>query len=77
MQLLLEKGADVNMLGGKFGTALQAAAYHHRPYVEMLLKHGADPTLKGGKYGSAIGAAKAKGFNRVVELLAQHGAKED
>ncbi|KIM99689.1 hypothetical protein OIDMADRAFT_125508, partial [Oidiodendron maius Zn] len=69
MQYLLDKGANVNAVGGEFGTALQAAACHHKAYVEMLLKHGADPKIEGGKYGSAIAAAKEKGFNRVVKLL--------
>jgi len=69
MQILLENGANVNAEGGEFGTELQAAAYHHRPYVELLLRHGADPHIKGGKYGSAVGAAKEKGRNRLVELF--------
>ena len=69
MPYLLDKGANVNAVGGEYGTALQAAACRHKAYVEMLLKHGADPRIEGGKYGSAIAAAKEKGFNRVVKLL--------
>jgi ankyrin repeat protein len=69
LQLLLGKGADVNAVGGEFGTALQAAAYHHRQYVEVLLKHGADNTITGGKHGNALGAANKKGLKREVKLL--------
>lgn len=40
MKFLLDNGADVNTVVGEFGTALQAAVYHYRPYIEMLLKYG-------------------------------------
>jgi ankyrin repeat protein len=71
LQFLLKNGADVNALGGEYGTALQAAAFHHKQYVDMLLDLGADPRIEGGKYGSALKAAKEKGWNRVVKLLSQ------
>ena len=67
--MLLEKGADVNAQGGEYSTALQAAACHHRKYVELLLKHGADPSIKGGKHGSPVEAARQKGWHRIVKLL--------
>ncbi|KAI9786673.1 MAG: hypothetical protein M1839_006224 [Geoglossum umbratile] len=76
LQLLIEKGADVNATGGKYGTALQAAAYHSAKYVRLLLQHGADMNIQGGKFGSPLKAAQAKGLNRVVKMLREHGAKE-
>lgn len=43
MQLLLERGADVNAQSGFFGNALQAARFEgHEDIVEMLLQYGAD-----------------------------------
>ena len=41
--MLLEKGADVNAQGGRFGNALQAAsAGGHDKVVQMLLENGAN-----------------------------------
>ncbi|KAH8672104.1 ankyrin repeat-containing domain protein [Tricladium varicosporioides] len=78
VKLLLENGANVNAEGvGKYGTALQAAAYHSRKYVEILLEHGADPNARGGKFGSALNAARKKGLGRVEKLLLQHGARDE
>jgi hypothetical protein len=38
VQLLLEKGADVNAQGGRFGNALQAASYKgHKKIVQILI----------------------------------------
>ncbi|KAI9762711.1 MAG: hypothetical protein M1840_001178 [Geoglossum simile] len=76
IQLLIGKGADINATCGKYGTALQAAACHSAKYVRLLLQHGADVSIQGGKYGSALKAAQAKGLNRVVKMLREHGAKE-
>ena len=42
VQLLLEKGADVNASGGRYGTALQAASIKgHDRIVQLLLGAGA------------------------------------
>lgn len=77
IRLLLEKGADVNAgASGKYGTALQAAAYHDRKYVDVLLEHGADPNMRGGKFGSPLKAAKEQKLFRVVKALLDHGATE-
>ena len=43
VKLLLDKGAEVNAQGGKYGNALQAAvAGNHTAIVELLLNNGAD-----------------------------------
>ena len=70
VQLLLSKGSDVNMQGGHYGNALQAASaggYLH--IVELLLSHGADVKAKGGYHGTAIQAAKSSGHKEVVKVL--------
>ncbi|PYH43034.1 ankyrin repeat domain-containing protein, partial [Aspergillus saccharolyticus JOP 1030-1] len=42
VQLLLKEGADVNMQGGRYGNALQAAsARGHTEIVQLLLRKGA------------------------------------
>jgi ankyrin repeat protein len=42
VRLLLEKGADVNAVGGIFGNALQTASkYGHKAVVRLLLENGA------------------------------------
>ena len=77
VQVLLEHGADVNMRGGEYGTALQAASQcGHRPTVQRLLDHGAEVNIKGGKYGSALNAAASRRLKSIVKLLRDHGADE-
>ncbi|RMZ87128.1 hypothetical protein DV736_g5644, partial [Chaetothyriales sp. CBS 134916] len=54
VQMLLEKGADVNAQGGEYGNALQAASYRgHETVVQMLLEKGADVNTR-GYYGNAL-----------------------
>lgn len=73
IRMLIEYGADVNASGmGKYGMALQAAAYHDPKYVDILLSHGADPNVPGGRYGSAVEAARKKGYLRVEKQLLEH-----
>lgn len=70
MEILLEHGADVNIRGGKYETALQAAARHgHLENVRFLLEHGADLAIEGGKYGSAMNAAIRKKHYHVANFL--------
>lgn len=55
VELLLEHGADINMVGSKYGTALCTAAYHgSEAIVNILLEHGADVDIVGGKYRTAL-----------------------
>ena len=56
LKLLLEHGADVNLRGGMYKCALQAACATHdnQICVETLLNHGADIHLDGGLYGSVM-----------------------
>ncbi|KIL62335.1 hypothetical protein M378DRAFT_53540, partial [Amanita muscaria Koide BX008] len=53
VELLLEKGANVNAQGGFYGNALQAASCQgSKEIVELLLEKGADVNAQGGKYGN-------------------------
>ena len=63
-RLLLEAGADANIVSGKHGTALQAAALKcNSKLCEALLDHGARVDGWSGKYGSALVAAVARDGN--------------
>ena len=54
----LEKGADVNAQGSKYGNALQAALVEgYQEIAKMLLEQGADVNAPGGPYGNALRAA--------------------
>ena len=59
LRLLLDSGADVNIQGGEFGTALQAAVFlGHAELVYMLLDSGGRWSTPGGRYGCVYRAAQ-------------------
>lgn len=73
-RLLLEKGAEINVVPGGFdyaGTGLHYAALNgHRAMVEFLLAQGADPEVKDTKVGSnAAGWAEHGGHLEIRDLL--------
>ncbi len=75
VQMLLDKGADVNAQGGDFGDALQAASCEgHEKVVQMLLDKGADVKAQGGRYGNALQAASYQGHEKVLRLLLNQDA---
>lgn len=79
-KLLLElcPNIDVNVPGGLFGSALQAAAYSGQtPTIGLLLNRGARVNARGGKYGSALNAAVIAGNWDTVEVLLDAGATPD
>ncbi|USP79667.1 ankyrin repeat-containing domain protein [Curvularia clavata] len=62
--------ADVNAQGGRYGSALQAAASKgHLDVVSILLNNGADFSAQGGHFGSAINAARLCGHISIVDLI--------
>jgi hypothetical protein len=64
VQLLLEKGAEVNAQGGYWGNALQAASSGgHEAVVRLLLEKGADVNAQGGEWGNALQAASCEEYN--------------
>ena len=73
-KLLLEKGAEINVVPGGFdyaGTGLHYAALNgHRAMVEFLLKKDADREVKDTRVGSsAAGWAEHGGHLEIAELL--------
>lgn len=73
-RLLLEKGAEINVIPGGFdfaATGLHYAALNgHRAMIEFLLAHGADRNIKDTKVGStAAGWAEHGGHNNLLDLL--------
>ncbi|KAJ6088033.1 hypothetical protein N7499_004215 [Penicillium canescens] len=76
VQLLLEKGAEVNTHGGEYGNALQAASFRgHNKVVQLLLEKGAQFNNQGGEYGNALQAASLEGHDIIVQLLLEKGAE--
>lgn len=68
--MLLDKGADVNSQGGRFGNALQIASYEgHKEVVQMLLDKGADVNSEDKRGRSALSWAAEYGHNNVLETL--------
>ncbi|KAJ6447621.1 hypothetical protein C8R45DRAFT_1136732 [Mycena sanguinolenta] len=77
ISLVLKQDANINVLGGEYNTALQAAACQGNiNIVHLLLEHQADPTILGGKYGTALQAAAQAPANQkstaVVQMLLKH-----
>ncbi|QYT04241.1 Ankyrin repeat protein [Trichoderma simmonsii] len=79
-QLLIDHGADVNIVAESHGTALQRAAYRGcMNMVKLLLENGADVNIQGGTYGNALAAVcySPKGLGtkaEMIQLLVDHGA---
>jgi ankyrin repeat protein len=79
VRLLLNRGADPKLCGGKDGSGLLAACYNgDLPCVKLLLAHGADPNFGMGietRYmQSCLAAACRSGDIRIIHLLLDHGA---
>jgi hypothetical protein len=73
--LLSENDVNVNVQGGWYGNALQAASYHgHSATVQQLLEKGANVNAQGGRYGNALQAASYCGDRAIVQLLLEKGA---
>lgn len=74
VQILLEKGADVNA-GGKISDgALHAASYGgHEKIVELLLKKGGNISAR--DFDNALQAASQRRHEKIVELLKNEEAK--
>lgn len=75
-KLLLDKGAEINVIPGGFdyaGTGLHYAALNgHRSMVEFLLVHGADRSIKDTKVNSTpAGWADHGGHPELRDLLAE------
>lgn len=73
-QLLIQAGADVNLAGGYYWNALQAAVYQgHYDSVELLLDAGTPICNEYGRWRDARHAAD--GHPRIVYLLNERSPK--
>ena len=74
--ILDQKGIDVNVKGGRYGSPLGAAcAAGHFKYVVRLLYMGADPNGQGGILGSPLQAALMGSNHEIVNQLLEKGAR--
>ncbi len=72
---ITSKSAGVNVEGGRYGNALQAASLGgYKRVVQLLVEMGADVNARGGQYGSPLQAASEGGHEKVVQLLVKNGA---
>jgi ankyrin repeat protein len=70
VQLLLEKGADVDAKDNDGGTALhKTAGSGHEAVVRLLLEKGADVDAKSNDGWTALHWAAESGHEAVVQLL--------
>lgn len=75
LRILLDEGADPNIEGGAYHTALQAAcARGLEGIVESLLEKGSKVNMYGGFYGSALIAACYSGSCAIVAKLIEKGS---
>jgi ankyrin repeat protein len=77
VQMLLDKGANVNARSGQYGNynALDAASSGgHKEIVALLLDRGADINAQGGHYGNALQTASYRGHKETAALLLDRGA---
>ncbi|MCJ1466599.1 hypothetical protein MMC07_005219 [Pseudocyphellaria aurata] len=75
LKILLEAGADPNMEGGEYNTALQAACFYGFTWaVKMLIAAGSDINRKGGNHLFALYLACLRQEEEIVELLLEKGA---
>ena len=76
--LLLDRGADIDMVAGHYGTALAAGAYcGNTEIVSLLLDRGADINILGSSYGTPLTMAAFHGRTDIVSLLLDRGADID
>ena len=75
VELLLERGADINAQFGRLGNTLQVASYYgYEKIVKLLLERRADVNAQDGQDGSALQQASSRGHGSVVKLLLDRGA---
>ncbi|MCJ1273176.1 hypothetical protein MMC21_000965 [Puttea exsequens] len=78
VQLLLDRGANINALYGHYDTALMVASGEgHHQVTRLLLDKGADINAQGDGYTTALQAASWCGHHQIVQLLLERGANID
>jgi len=77
VQLLLEKGANINVEGGRFGNALRAASIgNEESIVRLLLNEGADINAQVEIYGDELRVAISRGRESVVQFLLKNASED-
>ena len=72
--MLLKNGADVNLQGGPYGSALIAASIKLNPaIIQLLLDHSADINAQGEKMCTALQVASSSGNEEVVRYFLDKG----
>ncbi|KAL8732257.1 MAG: hypothetical protein Q9166_002829 [cf. Caloplaca sp. 2 TL-2023] len=75
VRYLLDKGVNVDAVGGKQGTALQIAALEgHRDVAHILLSRHASTKVVSARFGTPLSAAAEKGHERTFQTLLNAGA---
>jgi ankyrin repeat protein len=75
VELLIDKGAKINALGGMYNNAVQVASEGgHEAVVKLLLEKGAEVNAQGGYYGNALNAALVGAHEPTVRVLLERGA---
>ena len=75
LRLLLDKGVNSIILGGRHGNILQVAVCKgEAEVIRQLLEKGVDVNIQGGEYGNALQAAVCMGEAEVIQLLLYKGA---
>lgn len=75
VRYLLDKGVNVDAIGGKQGTALQIAALEgHRDVANVLLARHASTRVVSARFGTPLSAAAEKGHERTFQTLLNAGA---
>ncbi|KAJ7474907.1 ankyrin repeat-containing domain protein [Mycena latifolia] len=76
VSILIENGAEVNALGGYYGTALQVATLNgDEAMVRLLISNGADVNIQRPQGNSALCEASRRGYGTIVRLLIDNKAK--
>lgn len=71
-ETLIHLGFDVNAVGGKYGSALQAACHLGAiDVVDILLNNGADINATNGRFSNALHAAVIRNHPKIVQRLLQ------
>ncbi|KAK5089797.1 hypothetical protein LTR70_006171 [Exophiala xenobiotica] len=75
VQALLDGTVDVNAVGGRYGTALQAACFAgHEQVLQSLMQGDANVNVNCGKYDNAMIAAIHGKHLSIAKTLEEHGA---
>jgi ankyrin repeat protein len=74
LELLLDHGATLNLIQGRVGSSLHAAALSPRPETfSYLLSRGADIHAVSEQFGTILWAAGYGGSEKIVESCLEHG----